>query len=62
MRGQAGITTIHSVPPVLLRLEHAVGDAKMSFAREASVGCGQFISGRLTKSRTAGWKLPLGGS
>ena len=26
------------------RFEHAVGDAKMSFVREAGVGCSRFIS------------------
>jgi hypothetical protein len=36
------------------RLEHAVGDAEMSFVREAGVGCSRFISRRPTKSRAAG--------
>jgi hypothetical protein len=36
------------------RFEHAVGDAEMSFVREAGVGCSRFISRRLTKSRAAG--------
>ena len=36
------------------RFEHAVGEAEMSFVREAGVGCSRFISRRLARSRAAG--------